>query len=273
MTKQQSDDEQHDSSDDQDMQDMDTTATNNSQPAPSTAPFGGGRIVYTSEIAPHEEQDLTFTISPLDDEEYHLWVKAGGGGGHSLMLARGTVHPILIYDDVHRIFSLNYQALVSAGVLRENYPQRMPTQRIHLAPRSVIIVYQVESRTSFYPKLLLSVCKALRQKLVTLNHSPMMNGGKKNGCHNEYDAVVGDDLTAALFTEYNIPISETSLKAIEELVQGDIDEDQKELDFRAKLSSQYDQTAHGQHPRVGRIALRHPAGVEIRIHPGFAAAP
>mmetsp|Transcript_29779 Transcript_29779/g.63766 ORF Transcript_29779/g.63766 Transcript_29779/m.63766 type:complete len:182 (-) Transcript_29779:141-686(-) len=47
----------------------------------------GGRIVYSSPIAPRQRETLTINFSPKMEENYHLWYEVGGGGGHKLFIS------------------------------------------------------------------------------------------------------------------------------------------------------------------------------------------
>mmetsp|Transcript_8543 Transcript_8543/g.14983 ORF Transcript_8543/g.14983 Transcript_8543/m.14983 type:complete len:301 (-) Transcript_8543:155-1057(-) len=59
---------------------------------------GGGRVVYSSGIAPHNLEQFSFTFEPRQNESYHLWYNVGGGGGHSLRLSNVSVQA-LVFDD------------------------------------------------------------------------------------------------------------------------------------------------------------------------------
>ena len=49
--------------------------------------FGGGRVVYHSAIAPHEQQRLEIKLFTLkENQTYHFWYCVGVGGGHSIHL-------------------------------------------------------------------------------------------------------------------------------------------------------------------------------------------
>lgn len=65
--------------------------------------FGGGRVVYSSGIAPHESEQLSFTFKPRASESYHLWYKVGGGGGHSLKFSDVSVQA-LVFDNPSHCF-------------------------------------------------------------------------------------------------------------------------------------------------------------------------
>jgi len=69
----------------------------------SSQRFGGGRLLYTSEIAPHEEHTLGITFQPKENETYHIWYVVGGGGGHSLSLFSVIIQALLL-DDIFRCY-------------------------------------------------------------------------------------------------------------------------------------------------------------------------
>jgi len=61
------------------------------------------RVVYSSGIAPHGSEQLSFTFKPRPTESYHLWYKAGGGGGHALHLSNVGIQA-LVFDDPSQCF-------------------------------------------------------------------------------------------------------------------------------------------------------------------------
>lgn len=73
--------------------------------------FGGGKVVYSSAIALHEEQMLAVVFTPKQNETYHCWYAVGGGGGHSILLRDVRVQALVI-DDSSRSFA---NALARAG--------------------------------------------------------------------------------------------------------------------------------------------------------------
>lgn len=79
-------------------------------------PFGGGRVVYASMITPHEMTRMQVTFAVVHGEQYRLWYKVGGGGGHELFLREGIVHCV-IYDEPSRCWARAAHALAQANVL------------------------------------------------------------------------------------------------------------------------------------------------------------
>jgi hypothetical protein len=62
--------------------------------------FGGGRVIQISSIAEHYSTCLQLSFHPRgrDEEEYHLWFKVGGGGGHRLHV-RTVILRAVIYEN------------------------------------------------------------------------------------------------------------------------------------------------------------------------------
>ena len=46
----------------------------------------GRRVIFSSDIAPHEFEELQIIFKPKEKESYHLWYFVGGGGGHGLFI-------------------------------------------------------------------------------------------------------------------------------------------------------------------------------------------
>lgn len=63
--------------------------------------FGGGRVIFSSGIAPHILEHLSFTFKARENESYHLWYVVGGGGGHSLRLTNVSVQALVLDDRAH----------------------------------------------------------------------------------------------------------------------------------------------------------------------------
>jgi len=65
-------------------------------------PWSSG-VVAGKEPAPHKEERLELTFSPAAGEAYHVWARAGGGGGHALTVSelemRCVVYSILTCDE------------------------------------------------------------------------------------------------------------------------------------------------------------------------------
>jgi len=101
--------------------------------------FGGGRVVYTSATAPHEEQRLDVEFQPskenINETSYHVWYIVGGGGGHSLNLSSVTTQA-LVFDDPLRSFGKAYNFLAKTQVLSAYDNKRGPpsstTMSVHL---------------------------------------------------------------------------------------------------------------------------------------------
>jgi hypothetical protein len=83
--------------------------------------FDGGRIVYESPSAPHNESLLSVEFCPLEEEIYHIWYKVGSGGGHTLLLRKCIIEE-LVYDDSDQNFASNCFRLKACRVLMEGPP-------------------------------------------------------------------------------------------------------------------------------------------------------
>lgn len=105
--------------------------------------FDGGRIVYESPPAPHNESFLSVEFCPHEGEIYHIWYKVGSGGGHSLFLRQCTIEE-LVYDDPERNFANNFSRLKACGALTRMDGPPAP---------------------DFFLKILLAICKSARLAL------------------------------------------------------------------------------------------------------------
>mmetsp|Transcript_5240 Transcript_5240/g.9631 ORF Transcript_5240/g.9631 Transcript_5240/m.9631 type:complete len:309 (-) Transcript_5240:94-1020(-) len=77
--------------------------------------FGGGRVVYRSEIAPHSMGRLTITFMTKQEESYHLWYVVGGGGGHAISLEDVKVQSLL-FGDSSQTFAKAHNFLVESKI-------------------------------------------------------------------------------------------------------------------------------------------------------------
>mmetsp|Transcript_20691 Transcript_20691/g.26709 ORF Transcript_20691/g.26709 Transcript_20691/m.26709 type:complete len:353 (-) Transcript_20691:209-1267(-) len=160
--------------------------------------FEGGHIVCMSAIAAHDEERLRLTFSPMDDEVYIFYYKVGEGGGHELVMRDGALHTV-IFDDEHRNFSNNYRILFEEGVLCRLVVVDQPR-----AP---------ETTSLFFPRMLISVSRALRRQL--------QDDIKMN---EDLPRTVAEEELEAFLAEYSIPLNLGSLVALEEIVNADIEE-------------------------------------------------
>ena len=166
-----------------------------SQFAPGSE-FRGGRVVASSpDFAQHNEERLTLTFSPIENELYHFWYRVGGGGEHAMVLRDGTLQTV-IFDDEFRNFTRNYRVLFEEGVLCREV--------------NADYEHRVADTSLFFPRMLISVSRALRRQL-------------QGDAGREADRRQEDELEAFL-AEYSIPLSLGSLVALEEIVLADIEE-------------------------------------------------
>mmetsp|Transcript_21839 Transcript_21839/g.33154 ORF Transcript_21839/g.33154 Transcript_21839/m.33154 type:complete len:348 (-) Transcript_21839:312-1355(-) len=75
----------------------------------------GGRVIRTSDIAPHTLENLSFSFRPRQHESYHLWYIVGGGGGHSLRLSNVSIQS-LVFDDKARSFAKAHHFLRKSNI-------------------------------------------------------------------------------------------------------------------------------------------------------------
>eukprot|EP00580_Thalassiosira_gravida_P005399 CAMPEP_0201654126 /NCGR_PEP_ID=MMETSP0493-20130528/45337_1 /ASSEMBLY_ACC=CAM_ASM_000838 /TAXON_ID=420259 /ORGANISM="Thalassiosira gravida, Strain GMp14c1" /LENGTH=399 /DNA_ID=CAMNT_0048130675 /DNA_START=61 /DNA_END=1260 /DNA_ORIENTATION=- len=75
----------------------------------------GGRVIRTSDIAPHTLENLSFSFTPRQHESYHLWYIVGGGGGHSLRLSNVSIQS-LVFDDNARSFAKAHDFLRKSNI-------------------------------------------------------------------------------------------------------------------------------------------------------------
>ena len=166
----------------------------------------GGRIVYKSPIADHEEKHLRIVFRPRIDETYHLWYICGGGGGHTLSFRRMFLRA-LVFDDEERNYSRNFTKLSDAGVLWSADGSYVygDTQN---SDRKLIQT----AASEFYPKMLLHVARELLSQI----DNPEFNT-RSNNNH-------GDFGLKRLLNDYDIPITRGSLEALEGIAQAQIEE-------------------------------------------------
>jgi hypothetical protein len=150
--------------------------------------FEDGRIVFESDIAPHEQSALRINFVPIDSDIYYFWYKAGGGGGHSLHLSDGNLRTV-IFDDEHQTIAHSYRNLTRIGVIN-------PALLFENAPPA--------QTQTFFPCLLVRIFQLLRHQL-------------------EQKRTPDEELVTYL-QEHEIAVNQRSLSALEGLVQADIEE-------------------------------------------------
>lgn len=138
-----------------------TTTLAETQTPESSLPqdrFNGGRLVYESPIAKHNDEPLRMSFCPKADETYYLWYKVGGGGGHELKLQNIRVH-MLVQMDVGRNLCRNFSALHRHGILDPLFcRQRRPHPDLTISGhRQEVNVFSL--------KLLSQVAQSLRTQL------------------------------------------------------------------------------------------------------------
>jgi hypothetical protein len=79
------------------------------------------RVVYESPVAHHHEDDLQMSFNPVESENYFIYQKAGGGGGHILRVKNMTAQ-VIIFDCVGQHIAKNCDALQERGALRDEQP-------------------------------------------------------------------------------------------------------------------------------------------------------
>ena len=79
------------------------------------------RIVFESEIANHMDDDLRIVFHLVENEEYSLNIKVGGGGGHSLHIKELTT-TLVIMDSDTQTLAVNFAALKQQGALQDEKP-------------------------------------------------------------------------------------------------------------------------------------------------------
>jgi len=176
-------------------------------------PWRGGRLVYESPIAEHSPTDLRLEFPIREGERYHLWYKAGGGGGHTLTLKRARA-TFLVFDEADGCVRATHRALLQAGVLPglpPSVPVRVGASRItgptNIPHRSISSSALTTWATptppvppsSLYPRLLVTVCQSLRRQW----------------SHGE----TGDPALMALLAEHGIQLTDRALQIVEELMR------------------------------------------------------
>jgi hypothetical protein len=158
--------------------------------------FSNGRLVYQSQIAQHEEASLKFSFKPRRNESYHLWIQAGGGGGHELRLQNLLVHTAVM-DDRYRSLAKTFQALSNMGVVSP-----LPPSTITSSSRSSSSNQQPQTLgfKNGQERLLLAVIASLKAA-ISRNEAP--------------DLI----LSQFLASNHDIEVNEATLTALEDLVQ------------------------------------------------------
>jgi hypothetical protein len=92
----------------------------------------GSRLVcYTANVAAHGWQPLVLKFIPhVPDENYHLYMKAGGGGGHALMLEDIRIHSVIV-DKPDRSMSRNFRILSDLNVIGNQSKSPFLFQLLH----------------------------------------------------------------------------------------------------------------------------------------------
>jgi len=197
-------------------QDEELTDNNNNNNN-NNLPFRGGRVVCTTELAPHVLGPNTLTFVPRESETYALWYKCGAGGGHQMHVEDLTL-TCFVFDDAQRHWASNYQRLYELGVIgnhatdmdqQQQQPRGLNIEDLMMMGRNQPQPQPEETprppTSSFYPKMLLRVCKSLRRQLA-----------------NAPAAVALDPDLVDFMTEYSIPVNEVSLRSVEEIAQADM---------------------------------------------------
>lgn len=76
------------------------------------------RIVLESDIAHHIDNDLRMVFHLVDNEVYSLYIKVGGGGGHSLHIKQMKT-TLVIMDSDAKTLAVNFAALKDQGALKD----------------------------------------------------------------------------------------------------------------------------------------------------------
>jgi len=153
--------------------------------------FEGGRILCESGIAPHAQETCKMTFYPLEGETYTVWYKVGSGGGHSLTVDAGILHTA-IFDDAERNYTKSYFQLHKVGALTHLPPYPGPAHQ----PAMPV-------NLNFYLNMLLRVTRSIRRQLS--------------------QGVSPDEEVATILHEIDIPMTDRSLLALEEVVHANID--------------------------------------------------
>jgi hypothetical protein len=168
--------------------------------------FSGGRAVAHSRLESHARSRLRMTFSPRKGEEYHLFYKVGGGGGHRLFFLRGRMHA-LIYDDQSRSLSGIYRVLRQGGALKAvRFASDITCNGSHQA-----IAMSDAGIIATSPGLL-----AIRQ-LLRRQHSDSEEGGADVVCQRPLSPEV-----RAVLEECGVPVNAPSLNAMQAWLQEDV---------------------------------------------------
>jgi hypothetical protein len=196
---------------------------------PADDHFQGGRLVWqTTDVAPHEWEQIELSFSPHDSEVYHIWYGAGSGGGHELHL-RDCRLSTFIFDDVQHNRGHHYERLHSLGVVGATVQESLTMPPILQALRAnedphqigVAALAGMRLTSMFYPKMLLRVCASLLRQL---------QAAEKDGCNdNDGDEIAHSETNldpdlVEFMKEYEIPITKASLRAVQDIISADMEE-------------------------------------------------
>jgi len=179
--------------------------SNNDAPAVPTLPFGGGRVVCETELATHHLLPNEMVFFPRESEVLTLWYKCGSGQiGHQLHQLHVEECSIRVYvfDDPEHNWANNYQRLHDLGAVG------FPAQNGHQGGAAPEDEGPRPPSDNFFPKMLLRVCKSLRRQLQAskISKTPL------------------DTEMVDFMNEYNIPVTDISLRSVEEMIKADMEE-------------------------------------------------
>lgn len=246
----------------------DNTTTNNmnnngddgDDDAVPSLPFGGGRVVCETELAPHAMLPCEMVFVPRDESEVlTLWYKCGSssttGGGQPGQ--RGPQRQVLymedcdirlhVFDDPEHHWARNYQRLHALGAV--GFPaQTNNSVNGHSWGNDADAEDDDDEgprppRDNFFPKMLLRVCQSLRRQL-------------------QASKIIGsstpptpDVELVEFMNEYSIPVTDISLRSVEEMVKASMEE-RNAFDRAQRLAREAYNRARQEHQQQRRRNAR-----------------
>jgi hypothetical protein len=205
------------------------TATTTTAP-PADDHFQGGRLVWqTTELAPHEWEQIELSFSPHDSEVYHIWYSAGSGGGHELYLRDGRLSTF-IFDDAQHNRGRHYERLHDLGIVGATMQESLTMPpifralRVNEDPHQIGIAAHAGMRltSTFYPKLLLRVCASLLRQLQAAEKD--WCSCDSNGYETAHSETNLDPDLVEFMKEYDIPVTKASLRAVQDIISANMEE-------------------------------------------------
>jgi hypothetical protein len=191
----------------------------NSPPNPNARFAGGKLICETEEDAPHEPGQGSLLWHLSDHDQYSIWYKVGGGGGHALRVTNFSLTKY-IFDDAYSTYSKTYRRLHDVGALRYTTEAPGPeADNIHirhvhfpLQPPSISSTSFQPNRafqSRFFPRLLLGICEHFLRAQQSQSTSAV-------------PLPTADPDLVATFQEFQLDTDEASVRAVQYIIQHEL---------------------------------------------------